>query len=127
MPKVATILVIDDDLDIGKMLQMMLEYKDYGVTFLNRANQTEEVLRKNDFDLVILDMLIGNVNGTTVCRSIKNNQSFAHTPVLMISALPDARQTCLDAGANEFIAKPFEMQELLSIVHHLTNKIGIQR
>lgn len=122
MHKVATILVIDDDPDIGKMLQMMLEYKGYEVILLNKAFTIEEILRENDIDLVILDMLIGGVNGTDVCKIIKNNKAFAHIPVLMISALPHARQTCIDAGANEFIAKPFEMQELLSNVHHLTNK-----
>lgn len=69
-------------------------------------------------------MLIGSVNGTDICKIIKNNNAIAHIPVLMISAMPHARQACIDAGANDFIAKPFEMQELLTNVHRLTKKDG---
>ncbi len=124
MQKVATILVIDDDPDIGKMLQMMLEYKGYTVILLNKAFTIQEILLENNINLVILDMLIGSVNGTDICKIIKNNNAIAHIPVLMISAMPHARQACIDAGANDFIAKPFEMQELLTNVHRLTKKDG---
>lgn len=114
----ANILVVDDDPDIGIMLKMMLEFKGYQVTLLNRADKTQETLREKNVDLVILDMLIAGDNGTDVCSSIRSDFS-SQLPVMMISALPDARQSCLQAGANEFISKPFEMQDLLSKVEHL--------
>jgi DNA-binding response OmpR family regulator len=69
-------------------------------------------------------MLIAGDNGTDVCTSIRNNNFTSQLPVMMISALPDARQGCIQAGANEFISKPFEMQDLLSKVQHLINGRG---
>lgn len=117
----ANILVVDDDADIGTMLKMMLEFKGYGVMLINRADKTFEVLNQNQVDLVILDMLIAGDNGTDVCASIRNNSTTSGLPVLMISALPDARLSCIEAGANEFISKPFEMQDLLSKVQQLVN------
>jgi DNA-binding response OmpR family regulator len=115
----ANILVVDDDPDIGIMLKMMLEFKGYDVTLLNRADKTYEILDNNNIDLVILDMLIAGDNGTDVCAAIRKLESATELPVMMISALPDARQSCLQAGANEFLSKPFEMQDLLGKVKEL--------
>ncbi len=113
------ILIVDDDPDIGNMLKMMLEFKGYSVTLLNRAENTENMLTGKLFHLVILDMLIAGINGTDVCAGIRRNTKLDKLPVLMISALPDAQQACLDAGASGFISKPFEMKELLSQVTDL--------
>jgi DNA-binding response OmpR family regulator len=124
MKKERSILVVDDDPDIGTMLKMMLEYKGYDVTLLSNAGQTEQALSKQLTDIVILDMLIGGTNGTDICRSIRSNPLSAHIPVLMISALPDARKICVDAGANDFISKPFEMEEMLAKVDSLVNKVS---
>jgi DNA-binding response OmpR family regulator len=115
----ANILVVDDDPDIGIMLKMMLEFKGYHVTLLNRADKTYEILDNKNIDLVILDMLIAGDNGTDVCAAIRKEETAAQLPVMMISALPDARQSCLQAGANEFLSKPFEMQDLLGKVKEL--------
>ncbi len=115
----ANILVVDDDPDIGIMLKMMLEFKGYEVTLLNRADKTYEILNNTNIDLVILDMLIAGDYGTDVCAAIRRDESVTQLPVMMISALPDARQSCLQAGANEFLSKPFEMQDLLGKVKEL--------
>jgi two-component system alkaline phosphatase synthesis response regulator PhoP len=64
-------------------------------------------------------MLIAGDNGTDVCAAIRKEETAAQLPVMMISALPDARQSCLQAGANEFLSKPFEMQDLLGKVKEL--------
>lgn len=122
MNESANILVVDDDPDIGTMLKMMLEFKGYEVTLINRADQAQKAISTHPIDLVILDMLIAGDNGTDVCAAIRNNEASHLLPVMMISALPDARQTCLDAGANEFISKPFEMKEILFKINLLINQ-----
>ena len=104
------ILVLDDDVDIGQMLQMMLEFKGYQVLAITRTDQLLPALNENQYDLLILDMLIGAENGCDVCRMLKSNPEFSGLPVLLFSALPDARASAMNAGANDFIAKPFEMQ-----------------
>lgn len=122
MPNTFTILIVDDDTDIGAMLKMMMEYKGYSVMLLNKADKTIETLHNNSIKLVILDMLIAGINGTDVCQKIRNDKHISHIPILMISALPDARQVCIDAGATDFISKPFEMEEVLSKVAALINQ-----
>ncbi len=119
-----SILVVDDDPDIGTMLKMMLEYKGYAVTLLSNASQTEQILCKQQTDIVILDMLIAGLNGTDICRTIRSNPLSAYVPVLMISALADARNICLDAGANDFSAKPFEIEEILTKVRNLIPEVS---
>lgn len=119
MIKGHSILVVDDDQDIGAMLKMMLEYKGYTVTLLSNAAQTEQVLSKQMTEVIILDMLIAGFNGTDICRSLRLNPLYTHIPILMISALPDARKTCIEAGADDFISKPFDIDELLTKVHTL--------
>lgn len=116
------ILVIDDDPDIGTMIKMMLEYKGYVVTVAERAEQAHEALRDSDFNLIIMDMLLSGVNGTDLCSEFKKNSSIAHIPVIMISAHPNAKEICLEAGADEFISKPFDMQDILSKIDHLIHR-----
>jgi len=116
------ILVLDDDPDIGTMIKMMLEYKGYAVTVSDRAVQAEEALRSNNIDLIIMDMLLSGVNGTDLCTDLKKDSSTSHIPVIMISAHPNAKEICLQAGADEFISKPFDMQDILSKIAHLVNK-----
>jgi DNA-binding response OmpR family regulator len=122
MKKQEKILVLDDDTDIGTMIKMMLEYKGYTVTVSERAEQAAEVLQNNGVDLIIMDMLLSGVNGTDLCVELKKNNSTSHIPVIMISAHPNAKEICLEAGADEFISKPFDMQDILSKIDRLINK-----
>jgi len=119
MNKKEKILVLDDDPDIGTMIKMMLEYKGYSVTVSDRAEQANEILKTDEVDLIIMDMLLSGVNGTDLCSELKKDSSLAHTPVIMISAHPNAKEICLQAGADEFISKPFDMQDILSKIDNL--------
>lgn len=116
---VQNILVIEDDPDIGLMLKMMLEYKKYLVTVSERPEFVNEIIQKTHLDLIIIDMLLSGTNGTDICVDLKQNAATSHLPVIMISAHPNAREACLEAGADDFIEKPFEMDILLSKVHDL--------
>ena len=68
-----------------------------------------------------MDMLLSGVNGTDICAELKENSSTSHIPVMMISAHPNAKEICLQAGADEFISKPFDMQDILSKISKLVN------
>jgi len=113
------ILVVDDDPDIRIMIKIMLEFKGYSVVAIERGDTSEEMLMTGEFGLVIMDMLLSGMNGVDICARIKQNNAIAHIPIVMISAHPNARATCLEAGADEFIAKPFDMQEILSSIKRL--------
>jgi DNA-binding response OmpR family regulator len=121
MNKKQNILVLDDDPDIGTMIKMMLEYKGYSVTVSDRAEKMGDILHDNRVDLIIMDMLLSGTNGTDLCVELKQNKSTSHIPIMMISAHPNAREICLGAGADEFISKPFDMQDILSKIGKLVN------
>lgn len=108
------ILVVDDDSGIGEMLKTLLEFYGYDVTVTEQPEETISIIKSENIDLVMLDMLISGVNGTDVCKKLRNTEATAQIPVLMMSALHDAGVKCKNAGANDFIAKPFEMEDLIS-------------
>lgn len=116
------ILVVDDDPGIGEMLKTLLEFYGYDVTVIAKPGETERLILEKQIDLVMLDMLISGVNGTDVCRGIRGNSGTAETPVLMMSALHDAGEKCREAGADDFIAKPFEMDELSAKISEILEK-----
>ena len=115
------ILIIDDDFGIGEMMQVMLEFHGYEVIFSDRPEKTEMLVKAHAIDLVILDMLISGINGTNICKRLRKNDDpeIAEIPILMMSALHEAIIKCKKAGANDFIAKPFEMEQLISQVKKL--------
>lgn len=122
MEKIAQILVIDDDPDIGKMLQMLLEYKGYGVTLIQVPQEAKEIPYNSKIDLIIMDMLLSGTNGVDLCEGFKKDIRLSHIPILMMSAHPDAKKACMEAGADGFIAKPFDLNDILLKINHLLTK-----
>lgn len=108
------ILILEDDFDIGMMMKMMLKFKGYDVSLFTNPFTIEEEIINQHYDLIFMDMLLSGRNGIDICEALKRNPAVASIPVIMMSAHPDAREICLNAGANDFIAKPFELRELLS-------------
>ncbi len=115
------LLVVDDDSGIGEMLKTLLEFYGYEVTVTENPDKTEELILEKNIKLVMLDMLISGVNGTDVCSRLRENERTANIPILMMSALHDAGPKCRKAGADGFIAKPFEMTDLTSKIAEVLN------
>jgi DNA-binding response OmpR family regulator len=113
------ILVVDDDPDISMMLKMMLEYKGYKVIIADRPADIFHAISSHSFNLIIMDMLLSGINGTDICTQLKAKEDTCTIPVMMISAHPNARELCIKAGANDFMAKPFDMEEILTTVGRL--------
>ena len=113
------ILVLDDDPDIGMMIKLMLEYRGYFVILVERAEKAEKIIRDDKVDLLIMDMLLSGTNGVDVCKRLKQAGKL---PILMISAHPNAKEICLAAGADDFIAKHFDMQDLLSSIDNIMHQ-----
>lgn len=118
----ARILVVDDDPDISMMLKLMLEFKGYSVRTADRKEEIYRVLGSDTIDLIIMDMLLSGINGTDICTELKQNKDISDIPVMMISAHPNAKEICQQAGANDFISKPFDMQDILSKIELHTRK-----
>jgi DNA-binding response OmpR family regulator len=123
MKNESKILVIDDDPDICTMIKMVLDYHGYAATDADSEEKANTILSSNPIDLIIMDMLLSGVDGSDICRRLKQDEKTASIPVLMFSAHPNAKKICIAAGANDFISKPFEMNELLEkIKSHIGTK-----
>ena len=104
------ILVIDDNKDHANMIKAMLQVKGYDITIKADTINLEDSIQKIMPDLIIMDMLLSGVDGCEICKTLKNNAYLAHIPIMMISAHPDARKECIDAGADSFLEKPFDIK-----------------
>ncbi len=123
MQKKLSILIVDDDEEIGFMLKMMLEHKGFSVVVAERDIEIEEKIIANKVDIVLLDMLIAGAKGTDICARLKINPQLAHLPVIIATALPDAEGICRLAGADDFLSKPFEMATLFSKINSLLTQV----
>ncbi|MDQ6693234.1 MAG: response regulator, partial [Chloroflexota bacterium] len=74
------------------------------------------LIRERMPDLIILDILLSGHDGRTICKRLKSQESTKGVSIILISAHPEARATALDAGADDFVAKPFEIDDLLSAI-----------
>lgn len=111
------IIVADDDKDIVAVLTMMLE--DAGYEVRSTANgKTVQTVRDYLPNLVLLDIWMVGVDGRDICKNLKNQPLTKHIPIIMISATRDLAESAKKAGAEDFIAKPFEMDELLKKVEN---------
>ena len=115
----AKILVVDDNEDLATMIKAMLQIKGYNITVKTNVTELENFVKQLNPGLIIIDMLLSGANGCEFCKAIKNNTETAHIPVLMFSAHPNAKSECLNAGANFFLEKPFDIKDLFSAVEKL--------
>ena len=107
------ILVVEDDKNIGRILKLQLEHAGYKVEVETDGLSADEKLREKAFDLVLLDIMLPQVNGLELCRRIKERSS---VPVIMLTAKDSVSDKVigLDFGADDYMTKPFEIEELLA-------------
>lgn len=108
------ILVVDDDPDILEFLQVILEEENYTVMTAEKAEYLEKLHNGGLPNLILLDMLLSGKDGREIVKHLKSQDETRHIPVIMFSAHPSAEQTARSSGADDFIAKPFEIDHLLA-------------
>jgi len=110
------ILVIDDELSMREVLEMLLRKNGYRVTCADSGLVAIEVLKKKRFDLLLLDIRLGDIDGIEVLKTAKGND--ADVIVIMISAHASAETAvdAMNAGAYDYVPKPFNNDELLSTI-----------
>ncbi len=122
----ARVLLADDDRAIRESLERALELEGYTVTGVADGVQALTVARRIDPDLVILDVMMPGVDGLGVCRVLRADG--LRTPILMLTARVEvtARVAGLDAGADDYLAKPFELAELLARIRALLRRTSYE-
>jgi CheY-like chemotaxis protein len=116
-----TVLVADDDNAVLEVLQIMLESSNYNVSTIADGKVLNEVRREKP-DVLLLDVSMRQVDGRDICRRLKKSQSTRDIPVIMISASYNVDLSSRAAGADDFIAKPFDMYDLLDKVDKQAKK-----
>ena len=115
------ILVVEDEKHLGVGIKYNLEAENYRVTLVEDGATALRMVNSNGeaIDLIVLDLMLPGLSGYTVCETIRD--AGVTTPVLMLSArtLAEDRTRGFDAGANQYMSKPFELDELLSRIKNL--------
>ncbi|RDI45867.1 response regulator transcription factor [Falsibacillus pallidus] len=110
------ILVVEDENSIAKILKIELEYEGYEVIAANDGRTGFQLALEGNFDLILLDVMLPELNGMEVLRKIRKENDMI--PIILLTArnMTMDKVAGLDLGANDYITKPFEMEELLARV-----------
>ncbi|MDH6633306.1 UNVERIFIED_ORG: DNA-binding response OmpR family regulator [Lelliottia amnigena] len=113
------ILLVEDDSDIASLLRLNLEDEGYAITHEADGARALQLLDRTHWDAVILDLMLPNVDGLEICRRIR--QLTRYLPIIIISARSSEtdRITGLETGADDYLAKPFSVQELIARIKAL--------
>lgn len=116
------ILIVDDDVQLLQQLKEVLEAQRYAVTAANDGQEALEAASQSVFDLIVLDIMMPNIDGLSFLREIRRES--IDVPVLMLSArgATEDRVKGLDLGADDYLAKPFSIDELLARIRVLLRR-----
>jgi len=113
------IMVCDDDQGILDVLQMLLESEGFTVfTEINSTNLIKQI-QVDEPDLILLDLWMPLLSGDQVLKAIRSTQGVKNLPVIVLSASVDGDDIAADAGANDFVAKPFDLDDIVSKINSL--------
>jgi DNA-binding response OmpR family regulator len=123
--KKALILVVDDDIRMLRMMKRMLELEGFDTLIANSGEAALKVFEKETPDLVLLDIMMPDMNGYTVCQHIRE---FSQVPIIMVTAMGDDKEKVegLDIGADDYVTKPFSASEMAARVRAMLRRIGPQ-
>ncbi len=120
----AHILIVEDEPTVIEFLRTGLAYEGYETTIAENGWDGLRYARQKEFDLIILDLMLPDLDGLEVCRRLRNAGN--ETPILILTAKREVadRVTGLDAGADDYLTKPFSFAELLARIRALLRRSG---
>jgi DNA-binding response OmpR family regulator len=111
------ILAVDDDSDILDVIRIILEDEGYDVTTSTSGEGVINSIQDLRPDLILLDVMLGGIDGRDICKAIKGHSIFKFIPVIMISASHNLQSLLKMPGSpNDFLPKPFDIDHLIKIV-----------
>ena len=115
------ILVVEDEVNLADGIRFSLEHELYDVTLIHDGNEALTLLltEPGAFDVIVLDIMLPGVNGFTICSQVREHGIL--TPIMFLSAktLPEDKARGFDVGANQYLAKPFDLDEFLARIRNM--------
>lgn len=117
----ARIFIVEDERRIARFLQIELEHEGYGTETETNGLRAFERIAQEDYDLVLLDLMLPDMDGMTICRKVRR---ISDVPIIMLTARDDIEDKVagLDSGADDYMTKPFAIQELLARIRNALRK-----
>ena len=116
------ILIVEDESSISDFVKLELEYEGYQVYIKEDGREGLKEALENDYDLIILDIMLPSMNGFEICRRLKREKN---TPIIMLSAKDSVTDKVngLQIGADDYIPKPFAIEELLTRINAIFRRV----
>src|SRR5215510_560005 len=120
MPK---ILIVDDDITITELMKVLVTMEGHQPTTVNDSTQAMEVANSVNPDLITLDLMMPGITGLELCELMHNDPRFKNIPIVIVSAKDDfeSKEKALQAGAKEYVTKPFSADMLMGKIKALTS------
>ncbi len=115
------VMIAEDDAGILEAMQLILEDAGYDVT-TTVDGKTLQDIKEELPDIFLLDIWMAGMDGTSICQHLRSQDRTKHIPVILCSANKDTQQLAQACGADDFLAKPFEMNDLLNKVEMYTQE-----
>ena len=125
MTKQPTVLVVDDEPFICRSLSLVLRKGNFHVVEARNGEEALAAVRQHRPDLIFMDVMMPKLNGFDVCQAIKADPEYAHTHVILLTAKgqDSDREVGLQAGANEYMTKPFSPTKILERAREILTKL----
>lgn len=116
------VLVIEDEPKVASFIKQGLEEQSVSVALADDGNKGYALAKSNDFDVIIMDLMLPHINGFELCKKLRNDGML--TPVLMLTALntTDEKVKGFDCGADDYLVKPFDFKELTARIKALKKR-----
>lgn len=125
----AKIIVVEDEAPLAELLRYNLESEGFAVIHATDGEEAELLLAEEPFDLAILDWMLPKITGIELCRRLRNRTETERLPILLLTARGEEadRVRGLKTGADDYVVKPFSVQELIARVHSLLRRAAPER
>ena len=116
------IIIYDDDTDLLEVCSLILEAKNFAVVTKDKCTEILSDIKEHNPDVILMDNWIPDIGGVKATRLVKDSEHFRHIPVIFFSANNNVNELAIEAGADYFLHKPFDISELENIVTNASNK-----
>ncbi len=110
------VLIIDNDLGICEVIKIILEERGYDVFFVNDGRRIFQKVKKSSPEIILLDLWMSGESGEMIVKKLKSHKKTQKIPIILISASTEVDKIAKDIHVNDFLAKPFDIEDLVAVV-----------